>query len=133
MQKGFFAVILLICVIEINTGIFCQSLCLIGHNDMAHHASRDAMSKQETKAEVCPITHSSNHSKHRQSSHTAPETFIKCDCSSQLQASLDYDIILVPPVDLTPYLQNISTVPPQMTTLISSEPILLERPPEILI
>ena len=131
-MKKFFAIILLIGATAINIGTFCQSLCLIGHDNMVHHTSNTAMQKQKAQTDVCSITRLSNHSNHHQSDHTAAKTLIKCDCSSHREASLDYKTILASAVDLTPYLQNISTLPPCKTIHICVEIIPVERPPKIL-
>jgi hypothetical protein len=119
MGKNFFAIILLIGVLVMNTGKVCQSLCLSGHGDMAKH---------EAKGDVCPIAHSNHH----QSNHTFPDALIKCDCSTHFEASLDNEITLTSAVDLTPYSYNISEVQSYKTALINTEPIPLEDPPEIL-
>jgi|SRR3989338_7979600 len=124
INRKFFTIILLIGVLVMNTGILCQSLCLSGHDNMAKH---------EAKGDICPITHASNNSNHHQSNQTATETFIKCDCSSHFEALLDYETILTPAVDLTPYLQNISEVQPYNVVVINTDLIPLEDPPRILI
>src|SRR3989338_241122 len=132
-MKKLFSIILLSCIVVMNTGILCESLCLTGHSniidshkphDMMYHAKNES---SETQA--CPISETHNHSDNAKS-----KTFIKCDCSSDHVVSLsDVTLLSEATFNLTPQIYLISSLIPYKSTFNSAEPNSLERPPQILV
>ena len=128
------SVIILLCVLTMNVVTLCQSLCLEGHKDMVNpHTSHKTARHEIPKGNVCPVSHMSGHQGMHSSHPIMPETFIRCGCSIDHEASLDYGIILQNAIlDLTPHFKIISTLQLYTAIFISSEPIPLEGPPKIL-
>lgn len=129
MRKPF-AIILLAGVLAMNMDMVCQSLCLSGHNGMAAgHASHKAAKHGMPKGDMCPTTHSTNHT----SRHNIPKTFIKCGCPADDLAYLGYELTMTEPVkDLRPYPYIVSRNHLQEIIFLNNEPIPLENPPVIL-
>lgn len=133
IKRKFFTIILLIGVLVMNTGILCESLCLTGHGNMADsHISHNMMShtkNESSNMQACPISETHNHSDNIES-----KTFIKCDCSSDHEASLsDVTLLSEATFNLTPQTYLISSLIPYKSTFNSAEPNSLERPPKILV
>lgn len=128
-MKRFFAIVLLTGVFAMNMDMLCRSLCMVGHGNM-NHASHHNMTKHEMpQGEMCPITHKAHHNAPH---HATPQTSIKCDCSTDQEASIGYELTIAEPVlDLKPHLNIVSKVNSQEIIFLSREPIPLEAPPKI--
>ncbi|GEM_PF-6012549 len=124
-----FVIVLLFGVFAMNMDMVCQSLCPSGYNDTADgHTSNKAAKHDMPKSDMCPTTHSADHSSH----HNIPKTSIKC-CPADDLASLGYELTMSEPFkDLRPYPYIVSKTHSQETIFLSNEPAPLENPPEIL-
>ena len=139
-MKGSFAIALLSGVLIMNMGMFCHSLCAGGGHEKTrmHHSAAHKMKAAHVmpQGESCPLSHQMTHHKGQGRSHVAKqtlaETFIKCGCTTEDEASSAYEVTLLKPIeDLTPYLKTVSTIPPRHTLFSSREPIPSVGPPEI--
>ncbi|OGW03914.1 MAG: hypothetical protein A2889_01620 [Nitrospinae bacterium RIFCSPLOWO2_01_FULL_39_10] len=132
-MKKLFSIILLSCIVVMNTGILCESLCLTGHSNIIDsHKPHNMMShakNESSETQACPISETHNHSDNAES-----KTFIKCDCSSDHEVSIS-DVILLSdaPFNLTPQIYLISHLSPYKSSFINVEHSPLEKPPKILI
>lgn len=149
IMKRFLATVLLSGVLIMNMGMFCHSLCIGGHNEkahghqhpanahvhpVAHHKMTQEMPQETPHGEGCPMGQDMRHGKSHGVRHTLPETFIKCGCAPEDEASSAYEATLLRPiiVDLTPHLKTVTTVTYQHTLFSSRGPIPVERPPKLL-
>lgn len=139
-MRRFSAIILLAGIFAMNMDMLCQSVCLAGHDGMAdihtsHKMGQHKMANHEMPAkDFCPITHESHHNmSHASAQNTLPPASLKCDCSTDHEASLGYELTLaVPASNPTPNLQNISKIETNKPIFLSNTPTLLENPPETL-
>ncbi len=129
-MRRFFAIVLLLTVIVMNTGIICRSLCMAGHGA---HASIHTVEHEIPDGEMCPTTHEVHSNMSRHTHHSMPETSIKCACSQEQEISIDQEITFSKPAeDLKPYLHIISKIHSQGIIVSSIEPIPLEGPPKLI-
>lgn len=142
-MKKFLATVLLSGVVIMNTGMFCQSLCLgergeknHGHASHAAHVSHKTAKHEmpQSEGEHCPLPHEMAHDTSHGAQHTMPEVFIKCHCHAEDEASsVYYEVTLFKTIkDLLPGLQVVSIVIHRHLNISSIEPIPLEGPPKIL-
>ncbi|MBI3753736.1 MAG: hypothetical protein HY266_06820 [Deltaproteobacteria bacterium] len=131
-MKRFFAIVLLGAAFAMNMGMICKSLCMAGHGNM-NHASHNMAKHEMPKDEMCPITHEAQHNMSHQAHHTMPDASIKCNCSADQEASLEYELTLAESAgDLKPHLHIISKIHSQKTIFLSSDPSPIEGPPKLL-
>ncbi|MBI5749785.1 MAG: hypothetical protein HZA00_11745 [Nitrospinae bacterium] len=131
-MKRLFSIILLSCIVVMNTGILCESLCLAGHGSMSDspipHDMMSHTKNESSETQACPISETHNHSDNAKS-----KTFIKCDCSSDHELSLsDATLLSEATFNLTPQIYLISHLSPYKSSFINVEYSPLEKPPEIL-
>jgi len=152
-MKRFLATVLLSGVLIMNMGMFCHSLCIGGHHEeagghqhpadahvhrIAHHQMAHQMIQKMPQGmpheESCPMGQDMRQGKPNSARHPMPETFIKCGCATEDEASSAYEATLLKPIiaDLTPHLKTVSAVTYQQTLFSSRGPIPVEGPPKLL-
>jgi len=100
-MKRSFAIALLSGVLIMNMGMFCHSLCAGGGHEKTrmHHSAAHKMKAAHVmpQGESCPLSHQMTHHKGQGRSHVAKqtlaETFIKCGCTTEDEASSAYEAI----------------------------------------
>jgi len=129
-MRRFATIVLLLSISVMNMNVLCQSLCMMGHDDMADvHASHKAAKHEMPKGDMCPI---SNNSDHHGSHHSMPQTFLECDCSVDQVASSGFELIFTElAVNLQPHLSVVANIQPIEQIFLNNEPIPLEGPPKL--
>ncbi len=157
-MKCFLAIALLSGVLIMNMGMFCHSLCIGGDHEKAgghqhpgdahghrithHQTAKQTAAHQMTQktpqggvphGENCPMGQDMRQGRPNSARHPMPETFIKCGCTSEDDASSAYEATLLKPInaDLTPHLKTVTTVTYQHTLFSSRGPIPAEGPPKL--
>lgn len=129
-MKRFSTIVLLLSISVMNMNVFCQSLCMTGHDDMADvHASHKPVKHEMPKGDMCPLTDNNDH---HGSHHSMPQTSLECDCSVEQVASSGFELAVTEDaVNLQPHFSVVANIQPIEQAFLSNEPIPIEGPPKL--